>query len=310
METEKKIASKKRMIKKAVDTGTYLRAMSILIGAMMISVSIVFAGKGYSFSTGNSDDTNTVATGECSGDNRLGEGCYVKYAQDLELDEDEFNACMETEKHFDIIDKELAAGEQYGVQGTPSFYIGKGSGDEFQGFYVGAVRLEEIRTIIERLESGSVEDANKVWIDYLNKSLIDYEPNVREYYSSAEGGSLTGEELETTVSQFMSERAEQIKTDYIIRTMNIGDGQVIGDAETDIVMMEFSDYECPYCYSFANDVLVDAKKDFVDSGRAKYVYRDFPLENIHPKAKAAANAARCAGEQGKYFEYHDKLFSI
>jgi protein-disulfide isomerase len=74
--------------------------------------------------------------------------------------------------------------------------------------------------------------------------------------------------------------------------------------------MEFSDYERPYCYTFASETLVDVKSELIDKGKAKYVFRDFPLEDIHPKARPAANAARCAGDQGKYFEYHDKLFSI
>ena len=73
-------------------------------------------------------------------------------------------------------------------------------------------------------------------------------------------------------------------------------------------MIEFSDFQCPFCQrNFAN-TLPTLKKDYIDTGKVRYVFRDFPLDSIHPQARKAAEAAHCAGEQGKYWEMHDTLF--
>lgn len=293
---------------KSTNKRVMLNAASILLGGILISIAIFFSGNGFSLNPKASEDSAAEVTGECSGENRFGEGCYDKYAQDLELDLSKFQECVADEKYNDVIDREIKAGETFGVQGTPSFYVGKGKGDEFEGFYVGGIRVQELETLVDMLEKEDITSTNKYWTDYLKNSLKDYEPQVREYYASAEGGSLTGEALDSAVTAYLNEQTDNVNTEYIVQKLSIGDGQTKGDGE--IVLMEFSDYECPYCQSFANDVLVEAKEKFVDSGKARYIYRDFPLENIHPNARSAANAARCAGDQGKYFEYHDKLFEI
>lgn len=305
---EQKGIQTSKKIKKRTSFKVLINAGSILLGGVLVSISIFLSGNGFSFDSKDGKDTKAEIAGECSGEDRFGEGCYDKYAQDLELDLTKFQECVEGEKYFNVIDKELAAGETFGVQGTPSFYLGKGKGDEFDGFYVGGIRIQEIETLIEKLTNEDVASANKYWTDYLKNSLKEYEPQVREYYTTAEGGSLTGEALETAVATYINEQTANVNTQYVIQKLSVGDGLTQGDGE--IVMMEFSDYECPYCQSFASDVLKEAKEKFVDTGKARYIYRDFPLESIHPNARSAANAARCAGEQGKYFDYHDKLFEI
>ena len=294
--------------KKPASSKVLINAGSILLGGVLISIVIFFFVNGISLDSKDDGETTAEVAGECTGENRFGDACYDQYAQSLDLDLEKFQECVEGEKYFDVIDKELSAGETYGVQGTPSFYIGKGKGDEFDGFYVGGIRVQELETLVGKLESEDIASVNKYWTDYLKNSLKEYEPQVREYYASAEGGALTGEALDSAVTTYINEQTTNVNTEYVVQKLSVGDGLTQGDGE--IVMMEFSDYECPYCQSFANDILVEAKEKFVDTGKARYIYRDFPLESIHPNARFASNAARCAGDQGKYFEYHDKLFEI
>jgi protein-disulfide isomerase len=85
------------------------------------------------------------------------------------------------------------------------------------------------------------------------------------------------------------------------------DDPVLGLASAPLTIVEFSDYQCPFCRSFWQNTLPDLKKDYIDTGKVKLVYRDFPL-NFHPMAQTYAEAAECAGDQGKYFEMHDKIF--
>ncbi|MEW5896740.1 MAG: DsbA family protein [Nanoarchaeota archaeon] len=84
--------------------------------------------------------------------------------------------------------------------------------------------------------------------------------------------------------------------------------RVLGDADAPVTLVEFSDYQCPYCGRFYSETLLQIKSKFIDQGKVKFVFRDFPL-SFHPEALPAAIAANCAGEQGKYWEYHDKLFT-
>lgn len=87
------------------------------------------------------------------------------------------------------------------------------------------------------------------------------------------------------------------------------DDPVLGNKNAKITIIEFSDYECPFCLKFYEETLPQLKKEYIDTGKAKLIYRDFPLD-IHPNAQKAAEAAECAGEQSdkKYWEMHNKLF--
>jgi protein-disulfide isomerase len=80
--------------------------------------------------------------------------------------------------------------------------------------------------------------------------------------------------------------------------------QIMGSADAPVSLVEFADYECPYCQKAAPDVQ-KLKDEF--GNKVAVVYRDFPLA-MHPRAEKAAEAARCASKQGKFWEYHDELF--
>lgn len=86
------------------------------------------------------------------------------------------------------------------------------------------------------------------------------------------------------------------------------DDPVRGNADAPITIIEFSDFQCPFCARFHIQTLPLLLENYIDAGKAKLVYRDFPIQGIHPNAIPAAAAAECADEQGKYWEYHDKLF--
>jgi len=85
------------------------------------------------------------------------------------------------------------------------------------------------------------------------------------------------------------------------------DDPFLGDENAPVTIVEFSDYECPFCARFYSQTLNQIKSKYVDTGKVKFVYRDFPLA-FHPQAEPSAIAANCAGMQGKYFEFHDKIF--
>jgi protein-disulfide isomerase len=90
-------------------------------------------------------------------------------------------------------------------------------------------------------------------------------------------------------------------------TVTDGGNPAIGPDDAPVTIIEFSDYQCPYCKLWYDQVYQRLMKEY--AGRIRFVYRDFPLEGIHPDAGPAAQAANCAGEQGHYYSFHDALFS-
>ncbi|MEE9156508.1 MAG: thioredoxin domain-containing protein [Gemmatimonadota bacterium] len=86
------------------------------------------------------------------------------------------------------------------------------------------------------------------------------------------------------------------------------DFKLLGAAEAPVEMTVYSDFECPACRNFALAVTPALVAEFIGTGflRLRYVY--FPLTTIHPNAAAAAKAAQCAGEAGRFWAYHDYLF--
>lgn len=87
----------------------------------------------------------------------------------------------------------------------------------------------------------------------------------------------------------------------------VDDDPVEGKSDAPVTIIEFSDFQCPFCGRFYSQTLLQLRKEYVDTGKVKVIYRDFPL-SFHPEAQKAAEAAECADEQGKFWKMHDKIF--
>ena len=81
----------------------------------------------------------------------------------------------------------------------------------------------------------------------------------------------------------------------------------LGPENAPVTIIEFSDYQCPYCAMWHAQVFTRLMNDY--QGKIRFVYRDFPLYSVHPQAESAAEAADCAGEQNAYWDFHTALFS-
>ncbi len=87
-----------------------------------------------------------------------------------------------------------------------------------------------------------------------------------------------------------------------------GGGQSLGQARAPVVMVELTDYECPFCRRYQRDTFPLIKQKYVDTGKVRYVVRDLPLD-IHPHAATAAEVARCAAAQGKFWPMRQALLA-
>jgi protein-disulfide isomerase len=88
--------------------------------------------------------------------------------------------------------------------------------------------------------------------------------------------------------------------------LKLGAEYSLGRSDSRVVIVEYTDYQCPYCSLFHNGAYPEIKKNFIDTGKVRFVKRDLALD-FHPNALKAAQAARCAGDQGKFWEMHDIL---
>lgn len=84
---------------------------------------------------------------------------------------------------------------------------------------------------------------------------------------------------------------------------------VKGHESARLAMIEFSDFQCPYCARYATGTHARIEHDYVDTGRIKYAFRNMPLDRIHPNAQKAAEAAECAGRQDRFWDMYDQLFA-
>ncbi len=82
----------------------------------------------------------------------------------------------------------------------------------------------------------------------------------------------------------------------------------LGRADAPLTMVEFTDYQCPYCRAFQAETFAQLKKNYIDTGKLRFIVRDLPLE-FHASARPASEAAHCAAEQGKFWEMHDALLT-
>lgn len=88
----------------------------------------------------------------------------------------------------------------------------------------------------------------------------------------------------------------------------IDDDVILGDPRAAVTIVVFSDYQCPFCARFYSQTESKLRKDYIETGKANIVYRDFAFLGL--ESETAALAAQCAGEQGKYWAYHDRLLEI
>jgi protein-disulfide isomerase len=92
-------------------------------------------------------------------------------------------------------------------------------------------------------------------------------------------------------------------------TLDVDPGAVKGRPDAKLTVVEFSDFECPFCGRHARETFAQIERDYIATGKIRYAFRHYPLERIHPRALKAAEAAECARQQGRFWELHDRLFT-
>ncbi len=194
-----------------------------------------------------------------------------KYAKELGLNTGNFNKCLDSNEKKALVDADIKYGASLGVQGTPGFFVnGK--------FIGGAFPFSSFKEIIDKeiAGAGSTNCANYT------------EPNLQ--------------------SQCDETGTDQSKVFKIVpKDVDVSGMIAQGPKDAKVTIVEFSDFECPYCvraFPTVKQILSEYKSD------VKLYYKQFPLNNLHPNAQKTAEASLCAADQGKFWEFHDKIFQL
>lgn len=238
----------------------------------------------------------------CSEEEPLSDGCLREYARDIGLKGSKFDKCYEEAKFADEVESEYEYGQMIGVRGGPSFFIGEGDVNSMRGFYVGGARDYDYF-------AGLVKGVEEKGIDVLHDEFIGSEFGSEEgllakYKDAYSKKGLTSDEIEEKAKQAVTRDIGA----YELKEIETQEGLVLGSKDANIVLMEFSEFDCEYCAKFANETFPKIRSEYINDGKVRFVFRDFPLAQEDSKSYQAANAARCAEEQDSFWEFREKIF--
>jgi protein-disulfide isomerase len=128
------------------------------------------------------------------------------------------------------------------------------------------------------------------------------------FFFSGSGGPSVGQQVLPTLPSAPAQQPSQPLAPAQKLDIDLDDDPVLGDPNAPVTIVSFEDYQCPFCGRAHTQSFPQIKSNYIDTGKVKYVFRDFPL-SFHPNAQPAAEASECADEQGKFWEYHDALYA-
>ncbi|MFH0979579.1 MAG: thioredoxin domain-containing protein [Candidatus Roizmanbacteria bacterium] len=190
-----------------------------------------------------------------------------KYAKEMKLNTGKFNKCLDSGEKKSLVEKDTAYGSSVGIQGTPGFFVNG-------KLLAGAFPYEFFKEIIDKELAGTGSE-----------NCTDYSTDLQQYCSDPQNQAFNP----------------------IPKQLDLTNTQVTGPTGAKITLLEFSDFECPFCIR-AYPTVKQILKDY--SGQLRLYFKQFPLTQIHTNAQKAAEASLCAADQGKFWEFHDKLFSL
>ncbi|MFC1690226.1 thioredoxin domain-containing protein [Pseudomonadota bacterium] len=119
----------------------------------------------------------------------------------------------------------------------------------------------------------------------------------------------TLEEVKKLIESAAARGSSGSGTTFTEQVVDVGGSPFKGDEDAPLTLLEFSDYQCPFCSRFARDTMPKIIDEYVSTGKVKFVMKENPLTSIHKQAFDASLAALCAQDQGKYWDMHDIMFA-
>jgi protein-disulfide isomerase len=235
--------------------------------------------------------------------------CMKYHAFELSLDYNKFNTCISGTTYTDKINSSSPQISSVGFTATPDIFIGKDEGNgKAQAFYLSYdLSLDDYNSILDNLKTKSFEDVSAAWIEKQKTVVDSYKDNYVQYYSSADGGSLSGSALDAKVKTEMDLAKQQVADIFKIREISYQDGYRLGNAQT--MLINFTDYTSTYAENFINNLYKDIQAK-IKNNQLALVVMDYPLATTGVTDPiATAIALHCANDQGKVWQMFDKIYA-
>ena len=166
----------------------------------------------------------------------------------------------------------------------------------------------DVLKLLQSKVTGEVEINSITRESGLYRVNVMYQGQEVPIYATLDGKNLVSDLIpidETSVDSI--DEGNTGSTGGSVTSVDISGANIKGNENAPITIIEFSDFECPFCARFYTDTFSQIEKEYIDTGKVKVAYMHFPL-GFHSQAGPAAEASECAAEQGKFWEMHDKLF--
>ncbi|MEK6872164.1 MAG: DsbA family protein [Nanoarchaeota archaeon] len=188
-------------------------------------------------------------------------------------------------------------------------FLMKGSSFSSFNSISGETAGKKIVDFLNMQTNGGVSYVSSVDLGNVYEVTVSFEQQNIPVYVTKDGAYFIQSLVPLNGSQLGGDDS-RTPTDGVV-DVSVDDDAFLGSKTAPVTIVEFSDYQCPFCEKFWSETLPQLKKEYIDKGKVKLVYRDFPLD-IHPDAQKSAEAAECArkiGGEVKYWSMHDKLFA-
>jgi protein-disulfide isomerase len=201
---------------------------------------------------------------------------FASLAEEAGVDMAQYEACMSGGEKAAVVQARVDAAFERGFNATPSFHVVRPE-DNAVFELIGAQPYEQFAATMDSALAGEMPVA----------AAPEPEPQQQgiPFWATAEGW----------------------QPDPDRPGVNMAGDQYRGSVDAPVTVIEFSDFQCPFCLRHSTETQPILDEKYVDTGKVLWVYKHFPL-NIHPQAPAAGVAAECAGEQGSFWEMHEALF--
>jgi protein-disulfide isomerase len=203
---------------------------------------------------------------------------FARLAEEVGSDMAAYNACMAGGEQKAIVQERVDAAFSRGFNATPSFQVVRATDDAIFEL-IGAQAYEQFAGVVDSALAGEMPVAAAAAEEQPQEQGIPF-------WATAEGW-----------------QPDPDRPGY-----NMAGDQYRGDINAPLTVIEFSDFQCPFCQRHVTETQPILDEKYVDSGKVLWVFKHFPL-NIHPQAPAAGVAAECAAEQGMFWEMHEALFA-
>jgi protein-disulfide isomerase len=253
-------------------TNSILNRLSQQFNLLAILIIALFLFQSYTFYKLKDVEKNGSAAGTAGGPaaqqaSPLEEKKLIAYAEEIGLNKGDFEKCLKSDEPKNIVKADTQEANDLQVFGTPGFFVN----GKFLG---GAFPFEYFKEIIDKEIDGTATG-----------QCTDYSEELQGACSDPQQRNFVPQPVE----------------------VKIGNAPIKGKADAKVTIVEFSDFECPFCiraYPTVKQIMDTYPND------VKFYYKQLPLTSLHPNAQKAAEASVCAQKQGKFWEFHDKLFSV